>query len=121
MPPQLPIMREPPGTSPTKGVNATKHRRLVSMKWCPVTQTKFRIGIVVGSRNMGGVHRVLALANPASSCCVVALTFLDPDEVNVDNWCKRHKKVVETIHRVGIDLLLQNPAIDGVYFTCSNE
>lgn len=122
MPPQMPIAPDAVRNYPSKAVKATKHRRLASMKWCPVTQSKFRIGIVVGSRNMGGVNRVLALANPASSCCLVALTFLDPDEVNVEDWCKRHKKVVDTIPRdVGLDQLLQNPEIDGVYITGSNE
>jgi hypothetical protein len=122
MPPQMPIAPEPPRTNATKGVKATKHRRVASMKWCPVTQRKFRIGIIVGSRNMGGVNRVLAIANPASSCCVVGLTFLDPDEANVDDWCKRHKKVVDTIPRdIGLDQLLQNPVVDGVYITGCNQ
>ncbi len=88
-------------------------------KWSPFTQSKFRIGIVVG-RNDGPGDHVLALSNPASSCCASALTFLHPENVDVKEWCIKHR-VVEVPRVDNLDMLLNNPMIDGVYISGAAE
>ncbi len=89
------------------------------VKWSSLTHSKFRIGIVIG-RNDGPGDHVLALSNPASSCCAVALTFLHPENVNVEEWCIKHR--VDEIPRVDdLDMLLNNPKIDGVYISGAAE
>ncbi|KAI2500660.1 oxidoreductase [Fragilaria crotonensis] len=89
--------------------------RRQGVKWSPFTHTNFRIGIVVG-RNDGPGDHVLALSNPASSCCAVALTFLHPENVNVEEWCIKHR--VDAVPRVvDLDMLLNNPMVDGVYIS----
>jgi hypothetical protein len=97
--------------SPVEGI---AHKRRPSVKWCPVTHEKFRIGVIVGSdtRRRDRIH---ALANPASSCRISKVVLLDP-EADFDDWCRRYQ--VDVIHRcAGLDQLLSNLAIDGVYIT----
>lgn len=67
---------------------------------------------------MAGDH-ILALANPASACTVVALTVLKESNGFAD-WCQRHQiKSETTVYQgaVGMDAILNNPLIDGVYVT----
>lgn len=77
--------------------------------------SKFRIGIVVGG-NDGPEDHVLALSNPASACCAKAMTFLHPEKVDAEEWCVKHR--VDGILQVeGLDMLLTNPTIDGIYIS----
>ena len=98
---------------------ATFRRHASLKKWCPITNPKFRIGIIVGGNEGPGDH-LLALPNPASMCCATALTFLHPEKVNMKEWCVKHR--VDGVPRVDdLDMLLNNPTIDGVYITGAAE
>lgn len=106
-------------SSPTNEVIPDASSRRQASKWCPITNPKFRIGIIAG-RNDGPGDHLLALPNPASMCRAMVLTFLHPEKVNVKEWCIKHR--VDGVPRVDdLDMLLNNPSIDGVYISGAAE
>jgi hypothetical protein len=110
----MPTQAVRPGTSQL-------NERNPSIMWCPINH-EFQIGLIVASTNeMAGDH-IIALANPASSCNMVALTLLEEtnNDDDVADWCKRHRIESGTIVHwgvAGMDAILNDPTIDGVYVT----